>query len=74
MHIFYEAAESHLPSLTGSQLAQMGYGLGQLGVEPPARWMQSFLTQVGCASRFQLEKAGSVMASLLQDSVTGRLA
>lgn len=44
--IFFEAAEAHLPGLTGSQLAQLGYGLGQLGVEPPAQWMEHFLTQV----------------------------
>lgn len=51
MSIFFEAAEVHLLGLTGSQLAQMGYGLGQLGIEPPGRWMETFLTQVrfgGC--------------------------
>jgi hypothetical protein len=51
MSVFFEAAEAHLPGLTGSQLAQMGYAMGQLGVEPPARWMELFLTQVGLGVR-----------------------
>lgn len=51
MSVFFEAAEAHLPGLTGSQLAQMGYALGQLGVEPPAQWMELFLTQVGLGVR-----------------------
>jgi hypothetical protein len=46
MSIFVEAAEAHLQVLTGSQLAQLGYGLGQLGVQPPAQWMDNFLAQV----------------------------
>lgn len=50
MAIFFEACEAHLSSLTGSQLAQLGYGLGQLGCEPPQQWMEAFLVQVGTAA------------------------
>lgn len=46
MSIFFEASEHHLSRMTGSQLAQMGYGLGQLGMQPPAGWMEAFLNQV----------------------------
>lgn len=54
MAVFFEAAEPHLSSMTGNQLAQLGYALGQLGVEPPQAFMEAFLTQVGGLVLFQL--------------------
>ena len=66
MSIFFEAAEVHLPGLTGSQLAQMGYGLGQLGIEPPSRWMETFLTQVcGLGAASGLLVCGSACTCML---------